>query len=51
MDISGRLVSNFFDEMAAGEHQYQMENNIEKGSYMVRLTFGTSQVTKKVVIE
>lgn len=50
MDISGRIVSSFSDEMPAGDHEYQMENNLEKGTYMVRLTFGSAQVTKKVVI-
>ena len=51
MDASGRLIETFKSDMPAGDHQYQMNNDLEKGVYLVRLSFGQNAVTKKVVIE
>jgi len=50
MDAQGRQVSSFVDQLPAGDHQYQMNNSLETGVYFVRLSFGNSSVTKKVVI-
>ncbi len=51
MDVQGRVMSTFSDELPAGEHQYTMSNELAKGVYFVRLTFGDNAVTKKVVIK
>jgi len=50
LDIQGRIVSTFSDNLSAGDHQYQFNNNLEAGVYMVRLSFGDRAITKKVVI-
>jgi PKD repeat protein len=50
MDVQGRLVSTFRDNLPAGAHQYTMNNDLEKGVYMVRISFGNESVTKRVVI-
>ncbi len=50
-DAQGRLISTFTDELPAGEHQYTMSQDLAKGVYFVRLTFGDKAVTKKVVIK
>ncbi len=51
MDARGRLIDTYENEMSSGDHQYQMNEGLEKGVYLVRLTFGEHAVTKKVVIE
>lgn len=50
LDVQGRLVSTFTDVFPAGDHQYTMNNDLEKGVYMVRISFGDQSVTKRVVI-
>lgn len=50
MDVQGRIVNTFSDNLGAGEHQYQINNNLESGVYLVRLAFGDRAITKKVVI-
>jgi flagellar hook assembly protein FlgD len=50
LDIQGRIVSTFSDNLSAGDHQYQFNNNLEAGVYLVRLSFGDRAITKKVVI-
>jgi PKD repeat protein len=50
MDVQGRLVSSFRDNLPVGDHQYTMNNDLEKGVYMVRISFGNESVTKRVVI-
>ncbi|MBK7967250.1 MAG: T9SS type A sorting domain-containing protein [Bacteroidetes bacterium] len=49
-DVQGRTVSTFADVLPAGDHQYTMNNDLEKGVYMVRISFGDHSVTKRVVI-
>ncbi|MBK9636988.1 MAG: T9SS type A sorting domain-containing protein [Bacteroidetes bacterium] len=49
-DIQGRIVSSFKDYFSVGDHQFTMNSDLEKGVYMVRLTFGDHSVTKRVVI-
>jgi hypothetical protein len=36
--------------LSAGDHQYQFNNNLEAGVYLVRISFGERAITKKVVI-
>lgn len=50
LDVQGRTVSSFRDNMSAGDHQYTMNHDLEKGVYMVRISFGDRSVTKRVVI-
>lgn len=50
MDMSGRIVETFTDKLQSGEHQYMLDSKVEKGVYMVRMDFGGSIITKKVVI-
>lgn len=50
-DAQGRVVNTFTDELPAGEHQYTMSQDLAKGVYFVRLTFGDKAVTKRVVIK
>ena len=50
LDVQGRTVSSFKDYFTVGNHQYTMSSDLEKGVYMVRLTFGDHSVTKRVVI-
>jgi hypothetical protein len=50
LDVQGRMVSSFRDNMSAGDHQYTMNHDLEKGVYMVRISFGDRSVTKRVVI-
>jgi len=50
MDIQGRVVSTFQDELPAGDHQYTMNQDLAKGVYMLRISFGDRAVTKKVVL-
>ena len=51
MDTRGRIINTYENNMPSGDHQYQLEDGLEKGVYLVRLTFGEYTVTKKVVIE
>jgi PKD repeat protein len=51
LDASGRQVSSFTDELAAGPHQYTIPPVLESGVYMVRLLFGEHAVTKRVVVQ
>jgi PKD repeat protein len=50
LDLQGRIISTFSDNLGAGDHQYQINNNLESGVYLVRLAFGDRAITKKVVI-
>ena len=50
LDVQGRTVSSFKDYFSVGDHQYTMNTDLEKGVYMVRLSFGDHSVTKRVVI-
>lgn len=50
LDVQGRTVSSFKDYFSVGDHQYTMNSDLEKGVYMVRLSFGDHSVTKRVVI-
>ena len=50
LDVQGRTVSSFKDYFSVGDHQYTMNADLEKGVYMVRLSFGDHSVTKRVVI-
>lgn len=50
-DALGRVVSTFTDELPAGPHQYTMNQDLAKGVYFVRLSFGSESITKKVVIK
>ncbi len=50
VDLQGRVISTFSDNLGAGEHQYQINNNLDSGVYLVRLSFGDRAITKKVII-
>jgi len=50
MDIQGRVVSTFQDELPSGDHQYTMNQDLATGVYMLRISFGDRAVTKKVVL-
>jgi len=51
MDARGRIIDTYETVISGGDHQYQMNDGLERGVYMVRLTFGDRSITKKVVID
>ena len=49
-DVSGRIISTFSDDLAAGDHQYTIPEGLVQGVYMVQFNFGGYSATKRVVI-
>ena len=50
-DVTGRVVNTISENMNAGDHQVQMNNNLEKGVYFVRLFLDNNTITKRVVMQ
>lgn len=50
-DATGRMVSSFADQMPAGDHQYTLPNNLEKGVYIVKMSFGDRTLSRRVVLQ
>ncbi len=50
-DVTGRIVNTISENMNAGDHQVQLNNNLEKGVYFVRLFLDNNTITKRVVMQ
>ncbi len=50
MDISGRIIKSMEQHFNSGEHQIFIKQNPEPGVYLVKLSFGETSISKKLIV-